>query len=139
MKKFFVLVLLFLCSFAHAQAQTLKIYGGADHDVYLGKLNASKFDSESIWNSFGTYGNHYNSNSIWNSYGTYGSEYSSYSPFNEYASNPPVLVDDDGNFYGYFTINAYKSKRANFDLVNIIYEYYDLIRDDVSKWYDKLF
>ena len=137
MKKFFVLVLLFLSSFA--QAQTLKIYGSADHDVYLGKLNASKFDSESIWNSFGTYGNHYNSNSIWNSYGTYGSEYSSYSPFNEYASNPPVLVDDDGNFYGYFTINTYKSKRANFDLVNIIYEYYDLIRDDVSKWYDKLF
>ena len=121
MKKFFVLVLLFLSSFA--QAQTLKIYGGADHDVYLGKLNASNFDSESIWNS----------------YGTYGSEYSSYSPFNEYASNPPVLVDDDGNFYGYFTINTYKSKRANFDLVNIIYEYYDLIRDDVSKWYDKLF
>ena len=139
MKKLFVLVLLILCSFAHAQAQTLKIYGGADHDVYLEKLNASKFDSESIWNSFGTYGNHYNSNSIWNSYGTYGSEYSSYSPFNEYASNPPVLVDDDGNFYGYFTINTYKSKRANFDLVNIIYEYYDLIRDDVSKWYDKLF
>ena len=33
MKKFFVLVLLFLSSFA--QAQTLKIYGGADHDVYL--------------------------------------------------------------------------------------------------------
>ena len=120
-EKIFVLVLLFLCPFA--QAQTLKIYGGADHDVYLGKLNASNFDSESIWNS----------------YGTYGSEYSSYSPFNEYASNPPVLVDDDGNFYGYFTINTYKSKRANFDLVNIIYEYYDLIRDDVSKWYDKLF
>ena len=120
-EKIFVLVLLFLCSFA--QAQTLKIYGGADHDVYLGKLNASNFDSELIWNG----------------YGTYGSEYSSYSPFNEYASNPPVLVDDDGNFYGYFTINAYKSKRANFDLVNKIYEYYDLIRDDVSKWYDKLF
>ena len=120
-EEIFVLVLLFLCSFA--QAQTLKIYGGADHDVYLGKLNASNFDSESIWNS----------------YGTYGSEYSSYSPFNEYASNLPVLVDGNGNFYGYFTINAYKSKRANFDLVNIIYEYYDLIRDDVSKWYDKLF
>lgn len=120
-------------------AQTLYIYGGEDHDVYLGKLNASKYDSESIWNEYGTYGSEYNTNSIWNEYGTYGSEYSSYSPFNSYASYPPVIVDAEGNFYGYFTANKYKSKRANFELVKIICEYYELIREDVGKWYDKLF
>ena len=99
-------------------SQTLYIYGGEDHDVFLGKLNASKYDSKSIWNEYGTYGSEYNTNSIWNEYGTYGSAYSSYSPFNSYASYPPVIVDEEGNFYGYFTVNKYKSKRANFDLVN---------------------
>lgn len=120
-------------------SQTLYIYGGEDHDVFLGKLNASKYDSKSIWNEYGTYGSEYNTNSIWNEYGTYGSAYSSYSPFNSYASYPPVIVDEEGNFYGYFTVNKYKSKRANFDLVNIICEYYELIREDVDEWYDKIF
>lgn len=120
-------------------SQTLYIYGGEDHDVFLGKLNASKYDSKSIWNEYGTYGSEYNTNSIWNEYGTYGSAYSSYSPFNSYASYPPVIVDEDGNFYGYFTVNKYKSKRANFDLVNIICEYYESIREDVDEWYDKIF
>lgn len=120
-------------------SQTLYIYGGEDHDVFLGKLNASKYDSKSIWNEYGTYGSEYNTNSIWNEYGTYGSAYSSYSPFNSYASYPPVIVDEEGNFYGYFTVNKYKSKRANFDLVNIICEYYESIREDVNEWYDKIF
>ena len=120
-------------------SQTLYIYGGEDHDVFLGKLNASKYDSKSIWNEDGTYGSEYNTNSIWNEYGTYGSAYSSYSPFNSYASYPPVIVDEEGNFYGYFTVNKYKSKRANFDLVNIICEYYESIREDVDEWYDKIF
>lgn len=120
-------------------SQTLYIYGGEEHDVFLGKLNASKYDSKSIWNEYGTYGSEYNANSIWNEYGTYGSAYSSYSPFNSYASYPPVIVDEEGNFYGYFTVNKYKSKRANFDLVNIICEYYESIREDVDEWYDKIF
>mgnify|MGYP001666944880 FL=1 len=120
-------------------SQTLYIYGGEDHDVFLDKLNASKYDSKSIWNEYGTYGSEYNANSIWNEYGTYGSAYSSYSPFNSYASYPPVIVDEEGNFYGYFTVNKYKSKRANFDLVNIICEYYESIREDVDEWYDKIF
>ena len=66
----------------------LYIYGGAKYDVYLGKLNASKFDTESIWNAYGAYGSKYRTNSIWNAYGTYGSEYNSNCPFNKYGSNP---------------------------------------------------
>lgn len=123
----------------HCLTQTLYIFGGQDHDVYLGKLNANKYDSESIWNEYGTYGSEYNSESIWNEYGTYGGEYSSYSPFNSYASYPPVIVDEEGKFYGYFTINKHKPKRANFDLVNTICKYYKLIRKDVSEWYDEIF
>ena len=44
------------------------IFGNDDYDVYLGKLNASKYDSESIWNEYGSYGSSYSSNSIWNEY-----------------------------------------------------------------------
>jgi hypothetical protein len=50
-----------------------------------------------------------------------------------------VIVDKEGNFYGYFTKNINKEKRADFDLVLILYKYNDLIRENVSKWYDKIF
>ena len=117
----------------------LYIYGGINEKDYLGKLNASRYDSESIWNPYGTYGNKYNSKSIWNAYGTYGNEYNSNCPFNEYGSNPPVLRDKNGKFYGYFTANKYKANRANYELIDIICEHYEEIREDVGEWYDKLF
>ena len=118
---------------------TLYIYGGRDGEVYLGKLNGSKLDSESIWNSLGTYGSYLSTESIWNEYGTYGSEFSTYSPFNEYASNPPVLIDQNGKSYGYFTANKYKPNRANYELIDKICDNHKRIRKDVGKWYDKLF
>lgn len=130
---FFILQAFFSCG------QILYIFGGEKHDVYLGRLNANDFDSESIWNEYSKYGNKFSNNSIWNEYGVYGNEYSQYSPFNEYASYPPVIVDIKGNFYGYFTIDKYKNDRAEFDIVNVIYKYYKYIREDVGKWYNKLF
>ncbi|MBK9271896.1 MAG: hypothetical protein IPM48_09875 [Saprospiraceae bacterium] len=137
-KTLFTTFLFLLCSI-FSYTQTLHLYGGQNHDVYLGCLNCSNYDQNSIWNDYGKYGNNYNSNSIWNDYGTYGNEYNSNCPWNAYGSNPPVVVDKEGNFYGYFTVNEYKAKRADFELALIIYKYYDSIRDDVSKWYDKIF
>jgi hypothetical protein len=122
-----------------SNSPTLHIYGGENHDVYLGCLNCDNSNSSSIWNEYGTYGNSYNTDCIWNEYGTYGNEYSQYSPWNTYATYPPVIVDKEGNFYGYFTKNINKEKRADFDLVLILYKYNDLIRENVSKWYDKIF
>ena len=123
----------------NASAQTLHLYGGDNHDVYLGCLNCNNMNTNSIWNQYGTYGNSYSLNSIWNQYGTYGNKYSLYCPWNGYGSNPPVVVDRQGNFYGYFTVNQYKSKRADFGLALTIYSYYNLIRSDVDKWYHKIF
>ena len=125
-----------LLSVISLQAQTLLIYGGSDHDVFLGKLNADCYDSESIWNEYGTYGSKYSSKSIWNEYG---SEYSSYSPWNEYASTPPVVVDSRGNFYGYLTANEFISQRYSSRLVDFICHHYKQIRDDLSSWYNELF
>ncbi len=132
-------ILIILCGLTAFGQKSLHIYGGRDHDVYLGCLNCDSYNTNSIWNAYGTYGSSYNSKSIWNSYGSYGSEYSSTSPFNSYASDPPVIVDRDGGFYGYFTVNEYKNKRADFKLVLIIYKNYDLIRSDVAKWYERIF
>jgi hypothetical protein len=144
MKKIFLLTnLLFILILGNCRAgspyTTLYIYGGKDAEVYLGKLNGGEYDAESIWNEYGKYGNKYNSNSIWNEYGKYGSEYSQYSPFNKYASHPPVLKDRNGRFYGYFTINRHKAKRANYDMIEMIVENYDKIRDDRDEWYDVIF
>ena len=119
--------------------QVMHIYGGQNHDVYLGCLNCSNFDANSIWNEYGTYGNKYNVSSIWNQYGTYGNEYGQYCPWNSYGTNPPVIVDKAGTFYGYLTTNAYKANRADFTLALVLCKYYNLIRNDVSGWYDKIF
>jgi hypothetical protein len=54
---------------------------------------------------------------MWNEFSSpYGNEYSSSSPWNEYSSSNsvPVLVDRQGNFYGYFTINQYRSDAVEF-------------------------
>lgn len=78
-----------------------------DGKTYLGKLVTSPYDSDGIWNTYGTYGSKYNAESIWNTYGTYGSKYSSESAFNEYASSPPKIVDNGGKFVGYLTANTF--------------------------------
>jgi len=80
-------------------------YDGKD---YLGKLVTNKYDSDSIWNEYGTYGSKYQTNSIWNEYGKYGSKYQSTSAFNPYASQPPKIVTNSGRVLGYLTASEYK-------------------------------
>jgi len=129
---------LFILTFG-VKAQTLLIFGGKNHDVFLGCLNCSKHDDKSIWNKNGDYGSKYNDKCIWNKYGDYGDKYSDFSPFNKYASYPPVLVDPDGNFYGYFTSDKYKEKRTTVELALYIIDYWESIREDVSMYYEKIF
>ncbi|WP_047097005.1 hypothetical protein [Chryseobacterium lactis] len=137
LKKFFLfLVFLIGCSF---QAQTLHLYGGADQDQYLGCLNCDTFDKNSVWNKFSDFGNIFGSKSIWNTNGNYGSLYSTYSPWSSYASYPPAIVDENGNFYGYLTLNPYKSERSELELAKILCKYHEDIKTDIDGWYHKLF
>ncbi len=76
-----------------------------DANTYLGKIS-SPYDSDSIFNEYGTYGNEYSSSSIWNEYSKFGNEYNSYSPFNEYSSKPPMLIKSR-SLIGYLTTNKY--------------------------------
>ena len=97
-------------------AQELLLFGGDKHDQYLGCLKCSDMRSDSICNGFGSYGNEFGSN-MWNEFSSpYGNEFSTSSPWNEFSTSGsvPVLVDRNGNFYGYFTINDSRKDAVNF-------------------------
>jgi hypothetical protein len=119
------LVALFFCS--SAIAQELLLFGGHKHDQYLGCLRCSEFRSDSVCNGFGKYGNEFGSN-MWNEFSSpFGNEFSSSSPWNEFSSSNsvPVLVDRNGKFYGYFTINDTRSNAVRFSSeLKKIYERY---------------
>lgn len=63
----------------------------ANDGQFLGKLCLNIYDTESILNRYGLYGNPYSATSIYNKYSMYGSQYSSLSPFNPYTSTPPAI------------------------------------------------
>ncbi len=90
----------------------LLIFGGANHDVFLGCLTCSKYDAGSVLNDYGSYGSRYSATSIVNQYSQYGSRYSSESACNPYTSSAPVVVDRAGNYYGELTVNRYNAKRT---------------------------
>ena len=137
-KLLLLLLILFTPIFIFSQ-QALHLYGGQDYTIYLGCINCSSYDNNSIWNEYGDYGSSYSDVSIWNSYSEYGSEYDDYSPWNSYSSTPPKLYDNDGGFYGYFTINEYQPDWADFKLALFLYKNHNEIRDNVSKWYSLIF
>ncbi len=90
--------------------QKLMLFGGEGHKVYLGCISCSEYATDSVFNQYGTFGSRYSSTSIWNHYSEYGSAYSSWGACNPYATDPPVIVDLDGNFYGRLTLNEYHSQ-----------------------------
>ena len=119
----FTLGLLILSS--PINASELLLYGAPQHDDFLGCLVCNEFSSTSVCNGFGPHGNEFGSN-MWNEFSSpYGNEFSSASPWNEFSSSNsvPVLVDRQGNFYGYFTINYLRG-----DAVSFAHDLYELFR-----------
>ena len=106
---------LFFISFS-LHAKEFQIYGGSGHDVFLGCIGCNEYSSDSICNGYGTYGSEYSAKGMFNEYAGFGNEYSRKSPWNEYSTSNdvPVLVDKEGNFYGYFTINEYRLYAVDF-------------------------
>jgi hypothetical protein len=94
---------------APAPSRELFLFGGDGHKTFLACLNCSQYASGSVLNSYGSYGSAYSSTSIFNAYSQFGSPYSTFSACNKYASDPPVLVDKAGKFYGRLTLNQYRS------------------------------
>lgn len=91
-----------------ALAQELLVFGGEAHKEFLGCLTCSEFAGNSIWNEMSTYG-WKNGFGTWNPFGSYKNPFSSYSACNEFASDPPVIVDNSGNYYGRLTVNEIRT------------------------------
>jgi hypothetical protein len=135
------LISLLLAFLGPAQAQNnvaLLLFGGDGHKTFLGCLNCNQYNSGSICNKYGQQGSKYNSDSIWNKYGNYGSRYSNQSPWNKYASDPPAIVDKEGNFYGYLTANQYNPKRTRIKLYVQLTDLWEEITDDPEPVADRL-
>ena len=97
--------------------QKIMFFGGKNNQVYLGCWSCTRYEKDSVFNSYGDYGSEYRNESLFNSYSDYGSDYSNYSACNSYANKPPVIVDSNGNFYGYLTLNKYKNQTYNQDIL----------------------
>jgi len=92
-----------------SSAGKLRLFGGPDHETYLGCISCSEDTSDSVFNEYSSFGNAYSSSSIYNRYSQFGSKYDDYSACNPYASDPPVVVGEDGTYYGRLTVNTYIS------------------------------
>lgn len=91
-----------------------------DGKTFLGRLSVNKYERESFLNPYSDYGSKYSATSIFNEYGKYGSKYSDESAFNDYASNPPIILDNNGKFIAYLTSNNYKSDGISFSELIIL-------------------
>jgi hypothetical protein len=111
----------------------LLLFGGRDHKVFLGCLNCGHFEAGSVCNSFGEHGSQFSGESIWNPFGDYGSQFNSYSPWNQFASDPPVVVDHEGQFYGYFTANRMHLKRTRIEFFLIFLNNVDEVNEDLER------
>jgi hypothetical protein len=118
-------MLLGLSANAFSQSDLL-IFGDAGHDQFLGCIICNESSAQSICNGIGTYGNEFSTKGMFNEFSEFGNEFSSSSPWNEFSTSTsvPVVVDRDGNFYGYFTINDMRSDAFEFsDTLKHMYEY----------------
>lgn len=97
-------------SASEAPTGKLMLFGGINHKVYLGCLNCSQYAADSVFNEYGQHGSRYSSESIWNHYSEYGSAYSTYGSCNAYATDPPVIVDASGKYYGRLSLNRYHAE-----------------------------
>ena len=82
MRHFALIAALTLGAVSAMAQDSPRIY--APDGTYLGKLNANRFDPESVSNPYGMYGSPYSTKSINNPYGMYGSPYSTQSARNPF-------------------------------------------------------
>ena len=118
-------------------AQELQLFGGLQQDTYLGCLTCSRFSTRSIWNRYGQYGSRYSYRSIWNRYSQYGSPYSSMSPWNTFASNAPIIVDDDGAYYGVFTVRRTDPERTRVGFLVWLLDNWEWVVENVDQLRDE--
>ncbi len=95
----------------------LLVYGGEDHDVFLGCLSCPEDDEFSIWNEYGSFGDRYSETSVLNPSSVYGSRVSPHSACNALALDPPLVVDRRGHVYGRLTLNPARSPYQDAEVI----------------------
>lgn len=120
-------------------AQKLMLWGGEKHEVYLGCLNCTQYHAESVWNEEGVYGTKMNNLSIWSEFSDFGNEFTDMNPWNEYATNPPMILDENGGFYGYFTRNPYFKDRTEDKFLLYVLDNFRYIRENFKKFVEGLY
>src|ERR1039457_5629615 len=99
-----------MCVHSQTAVTPLLLFGGANHKTFLGCLTCSRTNADSIANKFGTYGSKFSAESIFNRFSDYGSKFSDYGICNKFANDPPVIVDQEGNYYDRLTMNKFIPK-----------------------------
>lgn len=89
-------------------------YIEAADGTFLGKLTPNRFDTESIFNQFGPYGNRFSQTAIYNRFSPYGNQFSNLSAYNKFTQTPPKLFVK-GKFMAYVTVNEYLRPRVHPD------------------------
>lgn len=82
------------------------LFGGDGHEEFLGCFSCGEFDASSVWNKFSQFG-FSNNFGIWNPFGQFANPFSMYSMCGAFASDPPVIVDKNGNFLGRASVNKF--------------------------------
>ena len=93
----------------------------------------------SIWSPLSDYGSTHNPKSIWNERGKYGSKTSNYSPYNTKAKYPPRVIDSNGKFKGYLTVNKKNPDRLQGAIADLICDRRDMVLKDGVERYAKIF
>ena len=135
----FLLIIIFILFSSSVFAQKLMLFGGENHDVYLGCLTCTQYHTESVWNENGVYGTKFNNLSIWSEFSEFGNEFSHLSPWNEYGTTPPKILDENGSFYGYFTRNPYIKQRTEDEFFIYVLDNFRYISENFSKFVEDLY
>lgn len=62
----YIAIIFILISSSVNAAEALLLFGGKNHDEFIGCLNRGKYDDGSVCNKYGDYGSKYSDKSIWN-------------------------------------------------------------------------
>jgi hypothetical protein len=92
--------------------------------TFLGNASGSASATDSVCNSFGSYGNSFGASSIFNQYGRYGSSFDSGSAYNPNSAAPPRLVcSTGGGVVAYVTKGSVLSPRVDPDALCATLDY----------------
>jgi hypothetical protein len=86
-------------------SEELLLFGGQGQKTFLGCFNCNAASLSSIFNRSSQYGSAAFITSIYNRSGQFGSTWSQFSVCNRMASDPPVIANRRGQFFGRLTLN----------------------------------